>query len=233
MRYGKRILSIIALLSAAVLILIGSRRGSSLAPYGEPDTVLKTQVCIESGDLLGSGSIWEIGEDCITVVTASHVISDPEDISALFPGGSVFKAEIVTNDPSRDYCFLVIRPGDGGRGGEAFDGINCTQVRPATSLPDAGARVFMALPFSLKSDNIGTVGLEGENSDTSVSVGTVISPSVYSEDFSENVIFCNIDVSEGMSGGGLFDDAGDYLGFLIGGTDEGAGVFLPVEALVR
>ena len=59
-----------------------------------------------------------------------------------------------------------------------------------------------------------------------VYAGVVELPSVYSEDFGREMIVCYCSVDPGMSGTGLFDEAGNYLGMLLGTTDEGEAVCL-------
>ncbi len=59
-----------------------------------------------------------------------------------------------------------------------------------------------------------------------VYAGTVELPAVYSEDFGTEMILCYCVVDDGMSGTGLFDDEGNYLGMLLGSTDDGEAVCL-------
>ncbi len=210
-------------------------------PVGE---LTSLAVLIESGDLLGCGSIWEIADDTVTVITALHVIADEGDISVIFPDGAMLRAEVLKKDPSKDYCFLKMVTGSEAVKSQGIEGVSgsaapqnktpgLTSISLADSLPRAGQTVFMALPFSSESDTIGTVGLIPGSLPDSVYVGTMINPKVYSQDFGVDVILCSIGVAEGMSGGGLFDEKGEYLGLLLGGNDDSAGVFLPAGAIVR
>ena len=163
---------------------------------------LKSSVTIDSGNLSGSGNIWKIGKKTITVITASHVIDDKEDITVYFWNGDNAKAQIFTNNTEKDYCLLTVKVGDAEK-------IDISAVTPAKDLPVSGDNIFMVIPDY-----------------NTASAGLVATPEVYSEDFSQNVIYCYVDVNEGMSGGGLFNNNGKYLGLLLGGSDEGEGVFL-------
>ena len=238
MRYRKRIVALIALAAVFLFVLASARKDNP------PGYAFGSEVCVESGDLWGSGSIWEITGRSITVITASHVIADEGDISVTFPNGEVLRGEVLENDLFKDYCFLNVVTDKGQAESQVKTGLpegiktldkdrGFTSIRPADSLPQAGQTVFMVLPFSSESDTIGTVGLLHGASEDSVYVGTVISPKVYSQDFGEDVILCSIGVFEGMSGGGLFDEKGQYLGLLLGGNDDSVGVFLPAGAIVR
>ena len=263
MRYRKRIVALIALAAVFLFVLASARRegsgqagvsdsssgGKNSVPSGMESTdpagyIACSEVCVASGDLWGCGSIWDITGEAVTVITASHVIADEGDISVILPDGEVLRAEALENDPLRDYCFLKAVTGGDEAGSQGWTGASkgtefkakdhgLTSIRPADSLPQAGQTVFMVLPFSSESDTIGTVGLLHGASEDSVYVGTVISPKVYSQDFGEDVILCSIGVFEGMSGGGLFDEKGQYLGLLLGGNDDSVGVFLSAGAIVR
>ncbi len=263
MRLRKRSVALIALSAVLLFVLASARKDSSLQnvvsdgatgsvddyssgmdiadPAGE---LISSAVIVESGDLLGCGSIWEIADDVITVITALHVIADEGDISVIFPNGAMLRAEVLEKDASKDYCFLKVFTGDdlvrtqvkeevqsGAATQDKSPGL--TSISLADSLPQAGQTVFMALPFSSESDTIGNVGLMPASLPDSVYVGTVINPRVYSRDFGMDVILCSIGVVEGMSGGGLFDEKGKYLGLLLGGNGDSAGVFLPVGDVVR
>jgi hypothetical protein len=59
--------------------------------------------------------------------------------------------------------------------------------------------------------------------------GSIANPSVYSEDFNMDMIYCYCDVTPGMSGTGLFAEDGSYLGILLGGSDEAEAVCLDVS----
>lgn len=165
---------------------------------------LKSSVTIDSGNLSGSGNIWKIGKKTITVVTASHVIEDKEDITVYFWNGDHAKAQIFTNNAEKDYCLLTVKVGDAKK-------IDINEVSQTKNLPVSGENIFMVIPDY-----------------NTASAGLVATPEVYSEDFSQNVIYCYVDVNEGMSGGGLFTYDGRYLGLLLGGSDDGEGVFLSV-----
>ena len=94
--------------------------------------------------------------------------------------------------------------------------IDIKEVKPGKNLPESGENIFMVIPDY-----------------NTASAGLVASPETFSEDFNQDVIYCYLDVNEGMSGGGLFDYKGRYLGLLLGGSDEGEGVFLSTDEIER
>lgn len=208
----KRIFSSAALLAFTLLMILGTAAlpqgsgslaedGGTSVPLGDMDVlerVYASAVIVESGELVGSGNFLSTAGPMAAIITASHVIEDEKDISVTLPDGRKLPAAVSYRDSEKDYCLLQA------------DCSPAACVTIADRLPSAEESVFMAAP-----DSYGAV-----------TAGVVISPEVFSEDLSENVIYCRISVAEGMSGGGLFSAAGEYLGLLIGGSDSGEGAFL-------
>ena len=199
--------------SIATLLLLSACIGCSGQGDGNFDTAfnqaLKSSVTIDSGKLSGSGNIWKIGKKTITVITASHVIDDKEDITVYFWNGDHASAQVFTNNEEKDFCLLTVKVDDTKK-------IDIKEVKPEKNLPESGENIFMVIPDY-----------------NTASAGLVASPETFSEDFNQNVIYCYLDVNEGMSGGGLFDYKGRYLGLLLGGSDEGEGVFLSTDEIER
>jgi len=197
--------------SIATLLLLSACIGCSRQGDGNFNNTfnraLKSSVTIDSGRLSGSGNIWKIGKKTITVITASHVIDDKEDITVYFWNGDHASAQIFTNNAENDYCLLTVKVDDTKK-------IDIEEVKPGKNLPESGENIFMVIPDY-----------------NTASAGLVASPETFSEDFNQNVIYCYLDVNEGMSGGGLFDYKGRYLGLLLGGSDEGEGVFLNTDKI--
>ena len=201
-------LGIILFLAVIAAMILGQNKQDPARDFDSAfNYALKSSVTIDSGSLSGSGNIWKIGKKTITVITASHVIDDKEDITVYFWNGDNAKAQIFTNNTEKDYCLLTVKVGDAKK-------IDINEVSPAKNLPVSGENIFMVIPDY-----------------NTASAGLVATPEVYSEDFGQNLIYCYVDVNEGMSGGGLFNNNGKYLGLLLGGSDEGEGVFLSAEEI--
>ena len=210
---NKSIFYKVIIASITILLLLSACIGCSGQGDGDFDNAfnqaLKSSVTIDSGGLSGSGNIWKIGKKTITVITASHVIDDKEDITVYFWNGDHASAQVFTNNAEKDYCLLTIKVDDTKK-------IDIKEVKPGKSLPESGENIFMVIPDY-----------------NTASAGLVASHETFSEDFNQNVIYCYLDVNEGMSGGGLFDYKGRYLGLLLGGSDEGEGVFLSTDKIER
>ncbi len=166
----------------------------------------QSSVLIESGSLYGSGNIWKIDGDTITIITALHVIDDPSDIVVTFCDGTTAMAEQINSDDQKDYCFLMVKE---------LSASNYSSIELSSDSLSPDTSVFM---------------LENTTPQTAT-VGVISNPSIYSEDFSQEMIYCLISVSEGMSGTGLYDLNGRYLGILLGGTENGEAVCLSADKL--
>ncbi len=203
-----KLLGVILFLAVIIAIILGQKKHDSINDFDSAfNYALKSSVTVDSGSLTGCGNIWKIGKKTITVVTASHVIDDKEDITVHFWNGDYAKAQVFTNNSQKDYCLLTVKVSDTGK-------LDLNAVAPSQNLPKGEESIFMVIP----------------DYDTA-SAGTIANPDIYSEDFAQNVIYCYVDVNEGMSGGGLFNNSGKYLGLLLGGSDEGEGVFLPADKI--
>ncbi len=216
---AKRIIPVISLflLLAALLCSQSSQRGRS--PLTPLDSAAELAVIVESGELRGSGNIWKAENGCVTVITASHVIEDEGNVEVTLPDGQTYRAEAKLNDTYNDYCFLEIRDKDIC----VSSGLRC-----AADLPEASESVFMVVLNQPDDGGSKETPGHGGQLETFVSAGVVTSPETYSEELSRNVLCCDIEVAEGMSGGGLFDEEGNYLGLLLGRSGEGFGIFVPV-----
>jgi len=81
---------------------------------------------------------------------------------------------------------------------------------------------------SVKDDRISIYGLDTGIANELYS-GVVVSTDIYVTNLDSNMIYCYCYAQPGMSGGGIFDSKGHYIGMLTGGTsnDEAVAVRLP------
>ena len=164
-----------------------------------------TAVIVNSGNLTGSGNIWEMDSAHIIVVTASHVIADSSDIMITFSDDKTRIASLVSNDEVNDIAFLQVNKVYGDK---------YTKVNRAKLLKPADSQVFIVDPHT-----------------KTASAGIIAETEIYIEDFDQEMILCLLSADAGMSGSGLFDEQGHYLGMLLGGTDNSLAACLPVSRI--
>lgn len=191
-KYYKRAIPIgIMVCVLFIIYLIGTTGGFD--PYGDTygEAIEKAQlseVIIESGNLRGVGCIWANDSGYLTIITAAHVIDDPEDIEIVYDSMTIEKAKLVKIDESLDIAYV-----------EAVGHGPHRVVKPKYKLPKESESVIIA---------------------SGASIGVVAEPDIYVEDFGHNMIYCRIAVNEGMSGSGLYDKKGNFIGILLGGSDN-------------
>ncbi len=168
-------------------------------------SVSSSFVRVESGNLYGSGNIWEIESDIITIVSACHIIDDSDNINVTFYDGNSNTAEILYSDESKDIVFLSTT---------ITDTSNYSQIKLSDQTPADGENIFVIDPDTLTA----TAGIVGGSD-------------IYIEDFGQNMIYCLLSVTPGMSGSGCFDYYGNYIGMLLGGSDNAEAVCIPVNEI--
>lgn len=75
----------------------------------------------------------------------------------------------------------------------------------------------------------------GEGSEWSAVTGEILDHWIYMEDYGQYMIWAEVPIHPGMSGGGLFDSEGYFLGILSGGSEDGQLAAVPwslIEAAV-
>ncbi len=169
------------------------------------NSVSTSFVRVESGSLYGSGNIWEIETDNITIVSAYHIIDDSADIIITFGDRTSTAAEILYTDESKDIVFLSTTVSDPSK---------YSQIKFTEETPKDGENIFVIDPDTLTA----TAGIVGASD-------------IYIEDFDQNMIYCLLSVTPGMSGSGCFDYYGNYIGLLLGGSDNAEAVCISVNEI--
>ncbi|RKM58526.1 serine protease [Butyrivibrio sp. XB500-5] len=204
------------------------------APVGDIGTaidyVYKTVVTVKCDDVQGSGNIWRISPTYVDIITAGHVVNyeDSRDVSSAadtgstqaqqkvfspcaitFHDGLVAKGRVIKYNEEKDIALIRIKRNDMKKASkeQGFEGKN--------SFDYESVRLSKEAPLS--HDDIFIM----EAKTGTASVGTIESVDEFIPDFDMNMIYCLCDVDPGMSGSGLFDNKGHYLGILLGGSDEG------------
>lgn len=169
---------------------------------------------VRQQDRQGSGVIWDINETEVILATAAHVASEPEETAEVtFYNGRQMTAEVAYTAENADLVFLKISM----ESLENMDWVDYTYVR----LDEGEAE------GSLKSED--DLVLFQDNSE--VIRAKVLNPMLYMEDFAENMIWAEAAAVPGMSGGGVFDSSGGFVGILCGGNAQNEIAVLPVSTI--
>ncbi len=159
-----------------------------------------------------TGILWNAGSETI-VLTAEHVLERDEDITLILPDKREVKAQIIGRDPSTDLAALRIPGGDlgGGVAAATSDQARVGNLVLAVGKPSAeGARVSFGAISS-----IGTPGGARRSGE------------------GEGIIFADVTMYPGFSGGPLVDLAGRVVGLNSSQLTRQAASALPIATLQR
>lgn len=175
----------------------------------QPD-ITELSVAVSCGDLYGCGTIYGSDSDCLIIVTAAHVLSDHtldqgKEISVTPKNSDPITANLLNQFDDLDIAFLSIEK----KAVAVETGILPSQSPAPASAPVSGDAVYFV-----------DAGVP------EIYAGSIASPSIFSEDLGMDVIYCYCAVTPGMSGTGLFDEKGHYLGILLGGSENAEAVCL-------
>ncbi len=197
-------------------------------------------VVVHSDGIYGSGSIWEIGDKYITVVTNCHVIENcidgdnkgkesvlPERCKVVFFSGRVTEAYIIGADRESDIAFLKVDT-DQLSGNEL---ISIRKVRRDINAFESLKKDDLIvvteseqnISLDAYADNMNIYGTDTGVAERGYS-GKVLNTDIYVTDMNMKMIYANCYAKTGMSGGGAFDSHGNYIGMLTGGSDKNEAV---------
>lgn len=203
-------------------------------------------VQLHAGTTFGTGCIYEIRRDELIIVSNRHVIEnwialpvpEGEDVTqdeieavilnrvptergyVLFYDGSVALATLVGLSDEWDVGFLSVPlsqiPADrliALRSLRLEDGVTRADDKIFAYESVDIATTFTSRNISMRAKNTGIA--------QTIHEGSVIYPEAYIEQFETTMVFALCKAEAGMSGGGLFDLKGRYLGIVTGGNDRG------------
>jgi|GEM_PF-3295361 len=175
----------------------------------------------------GSGNVWDITDDSIIIVTNYHVIDTLlEDYSiclVCFQNGIIRYANILYGDEEKDVAFISVDIDDNIL---SYEGEIKSVVYNDLSdeeVISAGDRCFTADSDAITRQEIADFEMTG-NIANKLLDGFVIYNVAYAKNADIYVMLSSIEAHHGMSGSGIFDEKGYYVGMLKGVTETGNAV---------
>ncbi|WP_081846768.1 S1 family peptidase [Butyrivibrio sp. AE3004] len=191
---------------------------------------------LQVGKEYGSGNIIQITNDKIYILTARHVVknwSESDNHYVIFFNGRVADAELVTMNDDFDAAIVSVSTALLND----FDIMNLRSVAinlSATSTFDKEKnQIVIALDSNhrINAKEIQNYSYFGD--DTGIGCkyvyGSVINPNIMVAEYGYKMMYVKCDAHGGMSGGGVYDIYGNYMGILVGGTDKGEMVAVRVS----
>lgn len=190
---------------------------SDVRPEDEFMQSLSAAVQIFADNHHGSGIIYGQKDDGIVVVTAAHVIaSDCQKIKIVFRDGEEAVCTEYRLIEEVDCAFLTIK--------EEMLPPDCQEKY---SIVKKDREVFDAIQSE---EGIFLVDYEAEN-DLGCRFAMVIENWIYVEDFGTHMMLVSGEAHSGMSGCGVFEENGCFLGILCGANDKGELAVLPYSMI--
>lgn len=180
------------------------------------ENMLGSAVRIQGDGYCGSGSVYEIGSDEIIIVTNRHVAErfDGESCVSFFYGGECRGIVLGCSDTA-DIGFISVDP----------EGLKKEEKE---RLREVGKRES-AYENLNKNSRFFIVDIASDLSNPEIYQGAVVEKEKFIPEYGTVMLYGDGSAVPGMSGSGIFDDYGNYIGTLSGATDryEIAGVPLP------
>lgn len=179
------------------------------------ESVQGSCVRVQANGHHGSGIIFKMTEDEMIIATNRHVLQYwDEDSYVTFFNGAVGNGRAVALSEKADVGFISIYT--------AFlteeERKDLRAVDTVDEPPGAGTKIYM---IDMASDVWNPVVYEGK----------VLEPQRYLEDFGMEMLYGEAASKPGMSGTGVFDVNGQFLGMLTGGTDANEIAAVPTMVL--
>lgn len=184
-------------------------------------------VQIQVGSEYGTGNIISVDEEKILILTARHVVktwSDSGSNYVIFYNGYIADATLEAVDDYYDAAVVSVKTSDI----DAFNLMRFRSVKPDYEVISDFDKKKNEVVFSLDSEHVvnakevQTYDYFGK--DTGIGhkyvYGPVINPDIMVRDYGYNMLYVKCDAHSGMSGGGVFDINGNYVGMLVGGSDK-------------
>lgn len=164
----------------------------------------------------GSGSIYELRGDEIIIATNRHVLRDfDEESYVTFSNGRCEGGRVIGCAKKADVGFLSVPTGN----------IPCEELLGFRNV----RRRQEAYEEAEKNTGFFMIDLTGDAHGEAYLEGKVLDKRKYLTDYDMEMLYGDCRALPGMSGSGIFDFWGNYIGMLSGGTNQGeiAGVPLP------
>lgn len=170
-------------------------------------------------DSAGSGTIWKI-EDGIVIVSNKHLLKKDVQAEIVFGNGTIATADVIGYSGQYDIGFVRIQEG------AVADSVLRDIYEAVPLLYEAGSEEEKAaFEVGYLRKRVLQVGAVMDQSAVNISTGNVVGLA-FVPLFNTNVLVTECFSRAGMSGGGVFDEGGRFLGMISGGE-------VPEDAEVR
>ncbi len=200
-------------------------------PYDSEDSVYDvaysvrpSSVQIQVGDNYGEGSIFSIDEENISILTAAHVLEGNDVPLVIFYSGTIADCNITYIDSILDVAIATVPTTEI----DAYDLIHLKTIRTDASSFNEFEKETDPIVITLdseravnprKNQKYNMYG-SGTGIAESYMYGTLLKSEILVDAMGYKMLYAKCSAHSGMSGSGVFDTHGNYIGLLNGGTDN-------------
>ncbi len=179
-------------------------------------SLMPCAVMVNAGEAQGSGVILDISNEMVTIVTAGHLMNGYNQGIITFNTGQAGFADVKYCSDKPDICIMTF----------STDYIDSSLLKELDYAKNSESN-YEKLNSEDKVMILGSATGVGSNA----TKGTVADKEFYVDDFDATMLYLYADVYEGMSGCGVYDEEGFLLGIIVGGTDNGEAVAVPLSQI--
>lgn len=175
-------------------------------------------VQLRAGNVQGSGVLYGIRGEDLVILTAAHVLEGAEDaVAVTFADEWSVLADGYECSALGDYAAVRVSGEDVPA--ERLEQYLCVNVdKDSFDTATAGTGCIV---MGCRS------GVAAEAYE-----GVILDHWIYMEDYEQYMMWVKAEGQQGMSGGGLFDRQGHFLGILSGGTEDGELAVVPLSLIL-
>ncbi len=152
----------------------------------------------------GSGVIWAEQQEAVVIAASGHLLEGRERITVTFHEGTTVAASLKGVDREQDIGFVEIKKED---------------ITESLAKELAWVRLHERHYSELREgDSVFLLGCSQSGSADVCQEGTMVSTDYSLEDFGEHLLLVQCEADPGMSGGGIFDGYGNFIGLLVAGN---------------
>lgn len=175
-------------------------------------------VQLQAGNVRGSGVLYGIRGEDLVILTAAHVLQETEDaVAVTFADEWSVLADGYECSAMGDYA--VVRVSGESVPAEHLEQYLCVNVDKDSF--DAATAGTGCIVMGCRS------GVAAEAYE-----GVILDHWIYMEDYGQYMMWVKAEGQQGMSGGGLFDRQGHFLGILSGGNEDGELAVVPLSLIL-
>jgi hypothetical protein len=169
--------------------------------------VLCSAVRIQCNGHYGSGSILELSEKEAVIVTNRHVIQYFDENSYItFFNGISCEGEVLGCSQTADIGYLLVSLGDMEE-----------EDRKALRMVEKSLSAYESLQ---KNSSFFMIDIASDRENPEIYSGAVVEKEKYLAEYGTEMLYGDGTAVPGMSGSGLFDDYGHFIGVLSGATEH-------------